>query len=73
MDRSRIRAAYVSYADFGGPLVHTREFARAFAELVDILALYCPYLDQDLEPGRPGRESFFNRLFGQLPTTNLCE
>ena len=62
-----MKAAYVSYADFGGPLIHTKEFIRAFREFVPDLVLHCPYLDTDFTPGRDCAPSLFNRVFEHLP------
>jgi glycosyltransferase involved in cell wall biosynthesis len=61
------RAAYISYADYGGPLIHTKEFVSAFRRFVPDLVTYCPYLDRDLSYVGPGRETFFNILFSRLP------
>lgn len=62
-----LRAAYISYADYGGPLIHTKEFITAFRRFVPDLVTYCPYLDKDLTYVGPGRETFFNLLFSRLP------
>jgi len=62
-----LKAAYISYADFGGPRIHTEEFIRAFGELVPDLVTWCPYLDREVSPARDSGPSFFNRLFKHLP------
>jgi glycosyltransferase involved in cell wall biosynthesis len=61
------RAAYISYADYGGPLIHTKEFVTAFRRFVPDLVTYCPFLDKDSTYVGPGRETFFNLLFSRLP------
>lgn len=63
----RFRAAYVSYADYGGPLIHTKEFVRSFKKLMPDLVTYCPELDKDLSYQYPGDVSFTNKLFAHLP------
>jgi glycosyltransferase involved in cell wall biosynthesis len=62
-----MKAAYVSYADYGGPLIHTKEFVRAFREFVPDLLVHCPFLDVEITVGRMERPAFFNRLFSHLP------
>ncbi len=64
-----MKAAYVSYADYGGPLVHTVEFTRAFREFVPDLVVHTPFVDTPAEPKREFRETFFNRIFRPLPAS----
>lgn len=64
---SAMRIAYVSYADYGGPLVHTREFVRAMSDIVPDLVVCCPFLDKEHTYGRPGPETLANRIFAHLP------
>jgi glycosyltransferase involved in cell wall biosynthesis len=63
----KFRAAYVSYADYGGPLIHTKEFVRSFKKLMPDLVTYCPYLEKDVTFRPPGSESFFNSVFAYFP------
>lgn len=65
----KIRAAYVSYADYGGPLVHTREFVTAFRKFVPELVTYCPYLEKDVSPVYTASETFLNRMFAYFPAS----
>jgi len=63
------RVAYISYADYGGPLVHTKEFVKAFRKLVPDLITYCPFFDKDLSyGGQSGPETFINKLFLPFPS-----
>ena len=62
-----MRIAYVSYADYGGPLVHTREFVQAFAKIVPELVLCCPHIDKEVLYTRPAPETRLNRLFAHFP------
>lgn len=62
-----IRVAYISYADYGGPLVHTNEFVNAFRQFVPDLVTHCPFLGKSISYGRPGPVSFFNKAFMRLP------
>lgn len=61
------RAAYISYADYGGPLVHTEEFINAFRRFVPDLVTYCPHLEDNLSYVAARKETFFNKLFAHLP------
>lgn len=61
------RAGYISYADYGGPLVHTREFIRAFQKLIPDLITYCPHLEKSSYRSEPGYETIFTRLFSHMP------
>jgi len=61
------KAAYISYADYGGPLIHTKEFINAFRKLAPDLVTHCPFLAKDLSYPGPGKESFFNQVFAYLP------
>lgn len=61
------RVAYISYADYGGPLIHTREFVKAFRKLVPNLVIYCPFFNKNISYGHPGPETFFNKLFFYFP------
>ena len=63
----KFRAGYISYADYGGPLVHTREFIKEFQKLIPDLITYCPHLEKKSSPIVPGYETFFNNLFIHLP------
>ena len=63
-----LRIAYVSYADYGGPLVHTREFVNAFGKIVPELVVCCPYLDKELSYTRPRNASLANRVFAYFPS-----
>jgi len=62
------RVAYISYADYGGPLIHTKEFISAFREFVPDLVTHCPHLEKNLSYVSPGKESFFNKLFAHFPS-----
>ena len=62
------RAAYISYADYGGPLIHTREFVKAFNKLVPDLITFCPYLNKNLSHERPAPDTFFNKLLSYFPS-----
>jgi len=62
------RAAYISYADYGGPLIHSKEFIKAFQKFVPDLATYCPHIESDLSYVGPGKETFFNKLFAHFPS-----
>lgn len=62
-----MRVAYVSYADYGGPLVHTREFVRAFATIVPELVVCCPHIDREGIYARASSETPMNRLFAHFP------
>lgn len=62
------RAAYISYADYGGPLIHTREFAKAFNKLVPDLITYFPNFTENLSPKKPVSETSFNKLFSYFPS-----
>jgi glycosyltransferase involved in cell wall biosynthesis len=62
------RAAYISYADYGGPLIHTKEFINAFQRFVPDLLTYCPQLETDLPYVGPVKETFFNKFFSHLPS-----
>ena len=68
MEKFNSRVAYISYADYGGPLVHTKEFINAFRKFVPDLATYCPHMEKDLSYVGPGKESFFNKLFAYFPS-----
>ena len=63
-----LRAAYISYADYGGPLIHSQEFIKAFRKFVPDLATYCPHMETDLSYVGPGKETSFNKLFGNFPS-----
>ena len=63
-----LRVAYISYADYGGPLVHTKEFTNAFRKFVPDLVTYCPYLEKNLSYVSGGKETFFNKLFAHFPS-----
>jgi len=65
----KIRAAYVSYADYGGPLVHTREFVTAFRRFVPELVTYCPYLEKDVSPVYTASETCLNRMSAYFPAS----
>jgi glycosyltransferase involved in cell wall biosynthesis len=62
------RAAYISYADYGGPLIHTKEFITAFRRFVPDLVTYCPHLEANLSYFAAGEETFFNKLFAHFPS-----
>ncbi len=62
-----MRAAYISYADYGGPLVHTREFTIAFREFVPDLIVHTPFVNTPTTPKRKFRETTANRIFSRLP------
>lgn len=64
---SVLRIAYVSYADYGGPLVHTREFVRALSKIVPDLVVCCPYLHKELSYVRPSPETIANRMLANFP------
>lgn len=68
MDKFNSRVAYISYADYGGPLIHTKEFISAFRKFVPDLATYCPHMEKNLSYVGPGEESFFNKLFAYFPS-----
>ena len=63
----KFRAGYISYADYGGPLVHTKEFIKEFQKLIPDLMTYCPHLEKDSSCIGPGRETLLNKLFLHLP------
>ena len=63
-----MKAAYISYADFGGPLIHTKEFAYAFREFVPDLVAYTPFVDSPAAPKRDFSETLPNRIFKRFPT-----
>ena len=60
-------ACYISYADYGGPLVHSKEFIKEFKKLVPDLLTYCPHLEKDRPYIGPGNETTLNKLFSHLP------
>ncbi len=63
----KFRASYISYADYGGPLVHSKEFIKEFQKLIPDLHTYCPHLEKDSSYIGPGRKTFFNKMFLHLP------
>ena len=63
----KFRAGYISYADYGGPLVHTREFIKAFQKMIPDLVTYCPHLEKASHHIEPEYETFSNKLFSHLP------
>jgi glycosyltransferase involved in cell wall biosynthesis len=63
-----LNIAYISYADYGGPKIHTKEFVRAFRKYVPNLVIHCPYIDIETTFVKPVEKiSFFNRLFNHFP------
>ena len=65
---NEFQAAYVSYADYGGPLVHTREFVKAFRKLNHSLTVHAPFLKKDVPYGGHRKtRTFFNAVFAHLP------